>query len=69
MVKCGLDFFDFFLRRKPFSTNSFYFIEMRPFLQSYKYTNKNGLLPAWRDFKKNMGYADMKYETLSHIPF
>ena len=27
-------------------------ILLRPFLQSYKFTNKNYILSAWRDFKK-----------------
>ena len=26
-------------------------ILLRPFLQSYKFTNKNDILSAWRDFK------------------
>jgi hypothetical protein len=40
--------------RKPFSSNSFYCIERRPFLQNHKFSNKNYLLCAWRDFKKEI---------------
>lgn len=51
---------------KPFDTNSFYFIEMRPCLQSYKFTNKN-YLSRMKEFKKKifMVYEHMMYETLS----
>ena len=49
--------------RKPFLSNYSYFIERRIFAQNYKFSNKNDLLCAWRDFKKNV---DMINETLSH---
>jgi hypothetical protein len=37
---------------KLFLNNLIYFIERRIFAQNYKFTNKNYLLCAWRDFKK-----------------
>ena len=49
-----------------FSSNSFYFIEMRTF--NYKFSNKNDLLSStWRDFKKKkifMMHVNMIYESL-----
>ena len=45
---------------EPFSTNSFYFIEMRPFLQSCKFTSRI------EEFQKILvRYADMIYKTLT----
>ena len=35
-----------------FSSNSFYFIEMRTFAWNGKFSNKKDLKCAWRDFKK-----------------
>ena len=34
--------------RKPFSSNSIYFIERRSFTENHKFSNKNNHLPAWR---------------------
>ena len=33
---------------KPFSSNSFYFIERKSFTENHKFSNKNNYLPAWR---------------------
>ena len=38
--------------RKPFSSNSFNFIEMRTFAKNYKFSNKNDILSSWKDFKE-----------------
>ena len=35
--------------RNPFSSNSFYFIEKRSFVQNHKFSNKNNHLPVWRE--------------------
>ena len=40
--------------QKPFSSSSFYFIGRRPFLQNYKFSNKNAHFSAWKDYKKNL---------------
>ena len=41
--------------RKPFSSNSSYFIERRIFAKNYKFSNKtDDHVFAWRDFKKNL---------------
>ena len=37
---------------KPFLENLFYFIEKGIFGSNYKFSNKNDLLCAWRDFNK-----------------
>jgi hypothetical protein len=37
---------------KPFLENLFYFIERGIFASNCKFSNKNGLLCAWRDFSK-----------------
>ena len=41
MLKSGIDFFLHCYMRKSCSTNYFYFLEMRPYLQSCKFNNKN----------------------------
>jgi hypothetical protein len=48
----------------PFSSNSFYFIERRTFVQDLKFSNKNNPLSTWMDSKKIfVGYAGMINET------
>ena len=38
---------------KPFLENLFYFIERGIFASNCKFSNKNDLVCAWRDFKKD----------------
>jgi hypothetical protein len=51
-----------FSMRKPFSSNSFYFIGMRSFVQNDKFSNKNDLPCAWRDFKKILTYGKWNFK-------
>ena len=66
MVKSGLDkkIWNCYMW-KPFCSNSYSTrIATRAFLQNYKYSNKDDLLFARRDFKKIfVGYTDMINET------
>ena len=49
MIKSGLDNSSM---RKPFYIKWIYLIERRSFDQKYKFSNKNGMVSAWRNFKK-----------------
>ena len=62
--------------QKPFAINSFYFIEIKPFLQSYKFTNKTDLLSALEGFQKHLGkrslkanLRSLKAKNFTNIPF
>ena len=53
MMKSGLKkFFDIPPCTKPFLENLFYFIERGIFESNCKFSNKNDILCAWRDFNK-----------------
>ena len=39
--------------RKPFSIRIFFLIDRRSFDQKYKFSNKNDMVSAWRNFKNN----------------
>ena len=56
-----------FFLLKSLNANHFriYFIKVRIFAQNYKFSNKNYIVWAWRDFKKNVLYVHIINENLS----